>query len=77
MLVYAGSLTAEARALLLALMQAAMGGLRVAWANFGHEKADVMIVTRSLDAEWVVRIATDGAPSCSNVFTAFDPDSFI
>ena len=77
MLVYAGSVTAEARALLLALMQAAMGGLRVAWANFEHEKADVMIVTRSLDAEWLVRRATDGAPSNSNVFTAFDPDSFI
>ena len=58
-------------------MQAAMGGLLLAWANFQQEKADVMIVTRSLDAEWLVRRATDGAPSYSNVFTAFEPDSFI
>ena len=77
MLVYAGSFTAEARALLLALMQAAIGGLPIALANFQQEKADVMIVMRSLDAEWLVRRATDGAPSNSNVFTAFDPDSFI
>jgi hypothetical protein len=77
MLVYAGRFTAEARALLLALMQAAMGGLPVAWANFQQEKADVMIAMHSLDAEWLARRATDGAPSNSNVFTAFDADSFI
>ena len=66
-----------ALAVLFAVMQAAMGGLRLAEAKRQQEKADVMIAARSLDAEWLVRRATDGAPSNSNVFTAFDPDSFI
>ena len=68
---------AKARAEDFALMQAAMGGLRAAKANTVLETAHVMIVTRSLDAEWLVRKATDGAPSNSNVLTALDPDSFM
>ena len=77
MFVYFGNRTFEAMAADSALIQAAMGGLRLAAAKAQLEKADGMIVTRSLDAEWLVRIGTAGAPSNSNVFTAFEPDSFI
>ena len=58
-----------------ALIKTAMGTRRAAIAKVLPDTLQVMMVILSLEAEWFVRKATDGTPSCSNVFACFDADS--